>query len=398
MHFHPLMSRRTWLGAAALAAACTGTTAFAQAYPNKPIKIVVPFAAGGATDVLARVLAEKMTVGLGQPIVIDNKPGAAGIIGTDAVAKAAPDGYTLLLGLSNSMLTNQFLYTKLPYSPEKDIAPIYQIAIAPLVLVAHPSVTASTGPELLKYVVANKSKVAYGSYGTGAYPHLAGAYMSLTQNADMSHVAYRGEAPMVQDLLGGQIQIAFASALQVKAVIPSIINYNESYTKDPTPAEISAAYAKIFNGFADSNSALSRWVGSVSEIPLNNDIRGSMAVAPVVLSDAVKAELLTTRATPQQSPEAFARNLTAKYEALLAKTFKKPIVPVVFGASGDGKPSSQYVANIPDCLGANQVSMSLPDPSYELRLTVDLLSRAERSPTTRPYGRIRSFGIVLEPR
>src|SRR3989344_4036335 len=138
MHFHPLMSRRTWLGAAALAAACTGTTAFAQAYPNKPIKIVVPFAAGGATDVPARVL------------------------------------------------------------------------------VAHPSVTAYTGPELLKYVVANKGKVAYGSYGTGAYPHLAGAYMSLTQNADMSHVAYRGEAPMVQDLLGGQIQIAFASALQAK--------------------------------------------------------------------------------------------------------------------------------------------------------------------------------------
>ena len=195
MPFHPLMSRRTWLGAAALAAACTGTTAFAQAYPNKPIKIVVPFAAGGATDVLARVLAEKMAVGMGQPMVIDNKPGAAGIIGTDAVAKAAPDGYTLLLGLSNSMLTNQFLYTKLPYSPEKDIAPIYQIAIAPLVLVAHPSVPVATGPELLKYIAANKGKVAYGSYGTGAYPHLAGAYMSQSQNADMSHVAYRGAAP-----------------------------------------------------------------------------------------------------------------------------------------------------------------------------------------------------------
>lgn len=163
------------------------------------------------------------------------------------------------------------------------------------------------------------------------------------------------------------------TALQVKAVIPSIINYNESYARAPTPVEISAAYAKIFNGFADPSSALSRWVGSVSEIPLNNDIRGSMAVAPVVLSDAVKAELLTARATPQQSPEAFARNLTAKYEALLAKTFKKPIVPVVFGASGDGQPSSQYIANIPECLGANQVSMGLPDPSYELRLQVDVL-------------------------
>jgi len=167
------------------------------------------------------------------------------------------------------------------------------------------------------------------------------------------------------------------TALQVKAVIPSIINYNESYTHNPTPVEISAAYAKIFNGFSDPSSALSRWVGSVSEIPLNNDIRGSMAVAPVVLSDAVKAELMTARATQQQSPEAFARNLTAKYEALLAKTFKKPIVPVVFGASGDGKPSSQYIANIPECLGANQVSMGLPDPSYELRLTVDLLSNGK---------------------
>ena len=216
------LTRRSWLGAAALAAAatCTGTAAWAQAaYPNKPIKVVVPFAPGGATDVLARVLAEKMAVGLGQPLVIDNKPGAAGIIGTDAVAKATPDGYTLLLALSNSMLTNQFLYTKLPYSPEKDIAPIYQIAIAPLVLVAHPSVPVATGPELLKYIAANKGKVAYGSYGTGAYPHLAGAYMSQSQNADMSHVAYRGEAPMVQDLLGGQIQIAFASALQAKAHI-----------------------------------------------------------------------------------------------------------------------------------------------------------------------------------
>ena len=134
------------------------------------------------------------------------------------------------------------------------------------------------------------------------------------------------------------------SALQVKAVIPSIINYTESYTLAPTPLEISAAYAKIFNGFADPSSALSRWVGSVSEIPLNNDIRGSMAVAPVTLSEAVKAELIKAGSTPQQSPEVFARNLTAKYEALLAKTFKKPIVPAVLGASGDGKPSSSSSA------------------------------------------------------
>ena len=220
---NPIFKENTAPALALIAGAALFSVAFnasAQVnYPAKPIKMIVPFQAGGATDVMARVVGQKLSAQLGQPVVIDNKAGAAGIIGTDAVAKAAPDGYTLLLALSNSMLTNQFLYTKLPYSPEKDIAPIYQIAIAPLVLVAHPSVPVATGPELLKYIAANKGKVAYGSYGTGAYPHLAGAYMSLTQNADMSHVAYRGEAPMVQDLLGGQIQIAFASALQVKAHI-----------------------------------------------------------------------------------------------------------------------------------------------------------------------------------
>jgi tripartite-type tricarboxylate transporter receptor subunit TctC len=126
-----------------------------------------------------------------------------------------------MLGLSNSLMTNQFLYTKLPYDAQKDLAMVYRIAMAPLVLVVHPSVPVKTGPELMKYVAANKGKVSYGSYGTGAYPHLAGAHMSLTQNADMVHVAYKGEAPMVQDLLAGQIQMAFASALQVKGHLDS---------------------------------------------------------------------------------------------------------------------------------------------------------------------------------
>jgi tripartite-type tricarboxylate transporter receptor subunit TctC len=212
--------RRAWLCAAASATAlCAIAPALAQTYPSKPIKMVVPFPAGGATDVLARVLGEKMAAGLGQPVIIDNKPGAAGIIGTDAVAKAAPDGYTIVLSLSNSLLTNQFLYEKLPYDTQRDLTLVYQIALAPLVLVVHPSVPVKTGPELLKYVSTNKGKVAYGSYGVGAYPHLAGAHMSLTQNADMNHVAYKGEAPMLQDLIGGQIQMAYASALVAKPQI-----------------------------------------------------------------------------------------------------------------------------------------------------------------------------------
>ena len=212
-----LPTRRALLLCATASVAALCMQAQAQnAYPNKPIRMVVPFAAGGATDVLARVLGQKMSAGLGQPIIIDNKPGAAGIIGTDAVAKAAPDGYTIVLGLSNSLITNEFLYEKLPYDTQRDLTLVYQVAMGPLVLVVHPSVPVKTAPELLKYVAANKGKVAYGSYGVGAYPHLAGAHMSLTQQADMNHVAYKGEAPMIQDLIGGQIQMAYASALVAK--------------------------------------------------------------------------------------------------------------------------------------------------------------------------------------
>ena len=216
------LNRRVLLGAAASALTlCMSPFAQAQAYPVKPIRMVVPFAAGGATDVLARILGEKMAVGLGQPIIIDNKAGAAGIIGTDMVAKAPADGHTLVLSLSNSLLTNQFLYDKLPYSAQRDLTLVYQIAMAPVVLMVHPSVPARTAPELLKYMAANKGKLAYGSYGVGSYPHLAGAHMSLTQQADMNHIAYKGEAPMMQELLGGQIQMAYASALQAKPHIES---------------------------------------------------------------------------------------------------------------------------------------------------------------------------------
>ena len=156
----------------------------AQTYPVRPIKLIVPLNAGGA----------------------------AGILGTDAVAKAAPDGYTFVLSLSNSLMTNQFLYDKLPYNTQRDLALVSHIASAPVTLVVHPSVPASNGPELLQYIAANKKKLSYGSWGVGSYAHLTGSHMSLTQQADMVHTAYKGEAPMLQDLIGGQLQMAYASA------------------------------------------------------------------------------------------------------------------------------------------------------------------------------------------
>ena len=201
------------------------SSVFAQAgkpaWPSKPIRVVVPFNAGGATDIMARTIGEVLAKRLGQPVVVDNKAGAAGILGTDAVAKAAPDGHTLLLSLSTSMLINQFLYTKLPYNPQKDIALISQIAAAPVTLVVHPSVPASNMKELLAYVKAHKGKLSYGSWGVGSYAHLAGAYMSKTMDADMNHAAYKGEAPMIQELIGGQLQLCFSSALNTKPFIDS---------------------------------------------------------------------------------------------------------------------------------------------------------------------------------
>ncbi|EED65892.1 tripartite tricarboxylate transporter substrate binding protein [Comamonas testosteroni] len=201
------------------------SSVFAQAgkpaWPSKPIRVVVPFNAGGATDIMARTIGEVLAKRLGQPVVVDNKAGAAGILGTDAVAKAAPDGHTLLLSLSTSMLINQFLYTKLPYNPQKDIALITQVAAAPVTLVVHPSVPASNMKELLAYVKAHKGKLSYGSWGVGSYAHLAGAYMSKTMDADMNHAAYKGEAPMIQELIGGQLQLCFSSALNTKPFIDS---------------------------------------------------------------------------------------------------------------------------------------------------------------------------------
>lgn len=225
MNLSPIKRRSVLQGMAALGSTGLLGTALAQtgkaAWPTKPIRLVVPFNAGGATDIIARTVGEALSKRIGQPVVVDNKGGAAGILGTDAVAKAAPDGHTLLLTLSTSMLINQFLYTKLPYNPQKDLVLITQVAAAPVTLVVHPSVPANNMKELLAYVKAQKGKLSYGSWGTGSYAHLAGAYMSKTTDSDMVHVAYKGEAPMIQELIGGQLQLCFSSALNTKPFIDS---------------------------------------------------------------------------------------------------------------------------------------------------------------------------------
>ena len=219
------LSRRTILATVAalapLAVPGIMSAAHAQAWPAKPIKLIVPYPAGGATDITARTLGEKLSTRLGQPVLVDNRGGAGGVTGTDQALKSPADGYTLLVSLGTTMLINQFLYDRLPYQPQKDQALITQIALAPVVLLVNPQLPVNNASELMAYIDRNKGKIAYGSWGMGSYAHLAGAWLSDKHKADMNHVAYKGEAPMLQDLVGGQFQMAFASLQSARPYIES---------------------------------------------------------------------------------------------------------------------------------------------------------------------------------
>ena len=183
--------------------------ACAQAYPSKPIRLVVPFPPGGSLDVVARAIGQKLSDAWGQPVVIDNRPGAGGNIGADLVAKAAPDGYTILEGALSTHAVNVSLYSKMPYDPVRDFAPITLVAVTPNVLVLNPSVPANSVKELIAYAKANPGKLSFGSGSNGSAGHLAGELFKMEAGVDMVHIPYKGAAPAMQDLLSGQIQLMF---------------------------------------------------------------------------------------------------------------------------------------------------------------------------------------------
>ena len=180
------------------------------AFPEKPVRIVVPFPPGGATDVVARALGQRLTAIWKQQVVVENKPGAGGNIGADLVAKAAPDGYTLLLASPAEVAINQFLYKEMPFDPARDLVPVSKAASAPLVLVVHPSVPAKTLPELIEYLKAHPEGTPYASSGTGGPQHLAGESFRMMTGTALTHVPYKGGAPAITDLLGGQVKMFFA--------------------------------------------------------------------------------------------------------------------------------------------------------------------------------------------
>ncbi len=185
-------------------------------YPNKPIRFIVPFAPGGGTDFMTRLFGQKLFDAWGQQVVVDNRPGAAGIIGSDIAAKAAPDGYTLVMA-SGSHNVNPSLYKKLPYDSIKDFAPVTLLATVPIVLSAHPSVAATSARDLVEIAKAKPGQLSYASFGVGAISHLAGELLKTSAGVDILHVPYKGAGDALSNLLAGQVQLMFSSPA---AVVP----------------------------------------------------------------------------------------------------------------------------------------------------------------------------------
>ncbi|MGY3618804.1 Bug family tripartite tricarboxylate transporter substrate binding protein [Bradyrhizobium sp. USDA 10063] len=202
--------KRLCAAIAALAVGAAFWPAQAQDYPNRPITLVIPFAPGGSTSIVGRGIAEKMSELLGEKIVIDNRPGAGGTVGTKAVAKSDPDGYTLVLGYTGTLAIGPSLYKKAGYDPRKDFAPIGMIGNAPNSLVVHPSFPAKSVAELIAYARQNPGKVSFGSAGAGTASHITGEYFARSAGISLVHIPYKGTGPALVDLIGGHIPMAFA--------------------------------------------------------------------------------------------------------------------------------------------------------------------------------------------
>ena len=191
----------------------------AAAYPSRPVRVVVPFPAGGTTDILARAIAQRLSEAMGQPFIVDNRPGAGGNLGAELVAKSAPDGYTLVMGTVGTHAINPGLYPKMPYDHIKDFAPVLLVAGVPNILEVNPNVPVHTVAELIAYAKANPGKLNFASSGAGTSIHLSGELFKTMAGVSMQHVPYKGSAPALQDLMGGQVDLMFDNLPSSMALI-----------------------------------------------------------------------------------------------------------------------------------------------------------------------------------
>jgi tripartite-type tricarboxylate transporter receptor subunit TctC len=206
----PNIGRRAFLAGTAAAIAAKTLPASAADYPDRPITLIIPFPPGGSTTIVIRSVSDKLGEALGQQIVIDNRAGAGGTVGTKALANSTPDGYTIGLGYTGTLAIGPNLYANVGYDPRKDFSPIGRIATAPNTLVVHPSFSAKTVQELIAYAKANPGKVSYGSAGVGTVSHVCGEYFASATGIKLVHIPYKGTGPALSDLIGGHIPVAFA--------------------------------------------------------------------------------------------------------------------------------------------------------------------------------------------
>ncbi len=269
------MRRILGLAIAGAAAVSFCTAAFGQAYPDRPVRIVVSFPPGTTPDTVARVVAPKLQEALGQPVVVENRAGAGGNVAVDAVAKSAPDGYTLVVSTNAALATNKVLYDNLPYDPERDLAAISLLATAPQILVVNPSVPVSTFNEFLQYLRSNPAKLSYGTTGSGSAAHLTMELLKADAKVFLVHIPYRGFPQAVTDMMGGNIQTMFAiapgvlphiKAGRMKGLAVTALKRSDQAPEIPSVAEL---------GFAQLESLA--WIGLLAPAKTPQEIVDRLA-------------------------------------------------------------------------------------------------------------------------
>lgn len=313
MHIPQLLISRVarLLAVCVIALGAVGATA--QPYPAKPIHLIVPFPPGGSTDIFARTIAHKLSESLKQQVLVDNRAGAGGAIGAEVAARSPPDGYTLLMGHIGTLAVNPALYPKLPYDPVKSFAPISLVASVANVLVVHPSLPANNVGELIAYARANPGKLNYGSGGSGSAAHIAFEYFKQQTKTDIVHVPYKGTAPSVTDVIGGQISMTmtgvppllqFVRSGKLKALGVSSLKRIEALPNVPTIAE---AGVKDFDA--------TQWYGIVAPagtpraivLKLNTEIRA------ILQTEEVRERMLAEGAIAMPTtPEEFGNHIKSE--------------------------------------------------------------------------------------
>ena len=290
----------------------------ATPYPTKPIRLVVPFTPGGSTDILARAVAQELTKAWGQAVIVDNVPGAGGAIGAEKVAKAAPDGYTLLMGHIGTLAINPSLfpslYPNLPYDAIKSFAPVAWVARVPNVLVVHPSVKATNVKELVALAKANPGRMNYGSGGNGSAANLATEYFKLQTGTSLLHIPYRGTAPAVTDLMGGQIQVLFTGA---PAVLGQVKNGQlralavSSPTRLATLPDLPTVAESGYTGFeADQWYGVVAPAGTPAAVVAKLNAQINLALgSPDIKTRLLSEGAIATPATPEAFGQLIAREL-----------------------------------------------------------------------------------------